>query len=531
MRDRVERIDAEQRIAVLACGPRLPYDKLVLSPGVELMWDGVAGLRAANEQGRILQAWKAGAETTTLRRQLEAMRDGGTFAITIPEAPYRCPPGPYERACQVAHYLKTAKPRSKVLVLDANPDVTSKGALFKRVWSERYPGIVEYRPQHKATAVDAAAGIVRFEVQDDVRADVLNVLPPMRAGAVAVQSGLANCERALVPGQLPELRIDRDAACPRARRRDPDRAGDAEERPHGERPRQGGRRGDRRRASGRDIDPAPMLTNTCYSFVDDQRAIHVASVHEYVAAERTFKTVAGSGGLSSRGRTSSRVVWTELGPKRSGPTRSADRSRLPALMNAKAPIDALVSETDDADTPAAEEENRVLLQMPVDIRSASLALLAVLGSLYTLYWAKAVFVPILLGLMASYALTPVVDRFERWHVPRVLGAAAVLLSAIVTAVTWMGYHLRNDASALIESLPEVAQRFREAAVQDQPGQRAKPATAIEKVQQAASELEKTAETPPRARRREPRRDKVADREAQVQHPGLLLDRHARASSR
>ena len=192
IRDRVERIETEARIAVLASGARLPYDKLVLSPGVELMWDGVTGLRAANEQGRILQAWKAGAETTALRRQLEAMRDGGTYAITIPEAPYRCPPGPYERACLVAHYLKAAKPKSKVLILDANPDVTSKGALFKRVWAESYPGIVEYRPQHKATAVDAAAGIVKFEVQDDVRADVLNVLPPMRAGAIAVQSGLAN---------------------------------------------------------------------------------------------------------------------------------------------------------------------------------------------------------------------------------------------------------------------------------------------------------------------------------------------------
>jgi predicted PurR-regulated permease PerM len=140
----------------------------------------------------------------------------------------------------------------------------------------------------------------------------------------------------------------------------------------------------------------------------------------------------------------------------------------------------------------AEEDNRVLLHMPVDIRSAALALLAVLGSLYTLYWARAVFIPILLGLMASYALTPVVDRLQRWHVPRVL-AAALLLSAIVTAVTWMGWHLRNDASALIESLPEVAQRFRES-IQDQQGERAKPATAIEKVQQAASELEKTAET-------------------------------------
>ena len=161
-------------------------------------------------------------------------------------------------------------------------------------------------------------------------------------------------------------------------------------------------------------------------------------------------------------------------------------------MNAKTPIDALVTETEESERRAAEEENRILLHMPVDIRSASLALLAVLGSLYTLYWAKAVFIPVLLGLMASDALTPVVDRLQRWHVPRVL-ASALLLSAIVTAVTWIGWNLRNDASALIESLPEVAQRFRES-IQNPGGPRAKPATAIEKVQQAASELEKTAET-------------------------------------
>jgi len=145
----------------------------------------VGGCEPANEQGTILQAWKAGPETLALRKQLEAMPDGGVYAITIPESPYRCPPGPYERACQVASYFKTAKPRSKVLILDANPDVQSKPALFKKVWAEQYAGIVEYRPQHKAVAVDAASRTVKIEVHDDVRADVLNVLPSMRAGAIA----------------------------------------------------------------------------------------------------------------------------------------------------------------------------------------------------------------------------------------------------------------------------------------------------------------------------------------------------------
>ena len=298
IRDRVERIEAEARIAVLASGARLPYDKLVLSPGVELMWDGVAGLRAANEQGRILQAWKAGAETTALRRQLEAMRDGGTYAITIPEAPYRCPPGPYERACQVASYVKTAKPRSKVLILDANPDVTSKGALFKRVWAESYPGIVEYRSQHKATAVDAAAGIVKFEVQDEVRADVLNVLPPMRAGAIAVQSGLANangrwCQVNFLNFESTAMRhvhvlgdaIQIAPAMPKSGHMANGHAKVAAAAIVAE-------------LADAEIDPAPMLTNTCYSFVDPLRVVHVASVHAYAAAEKTYRTVAGSGGVS-----------------------------------------------------------------------------------------------------------------------------------------------------------------------------------------------------------------------------------------
>ena len=132
VRDMVASIDPVKRVAVLASGGTIRYDKLVLSPGVELMFDRVAGLQAAGQQGRILQAWKAGPETLALRRQLEAMPDGGTFAIAIPEAPYRCPPGPYERASVIAGYFKTAKPKSKVLILDANEDVTSKGALLRR---------------------------------------------------------------------------------------------------------------------------------------------------------------------------------------------------------------------------------------------------------------------------------------------------------------------------------------------------------------------------------------------------------------
>ena len=192
VRDYVTRVDAEKKTVILASGASIRYDKLVLSPGIDLMLNSVEGLPTAHASGQILHAWKAGPETLALRKQLEDMDDGGVFAITIPEAPYRCPPGPYERASQVAHYFKQHKPKSKVLILDANPDVTSKGPLFKKFWADHYQGIVEYRPQHRTLAVDGKTRTVKFEVQNDVKADVLNVLPTMRAGTIAVQSGLAN---------------------------------------------------------------------------------------------------------------------------------------------------------------------------------------------------------------------------------------------------------------------------------------------------------------------------------------------------
>jgi sulfide dehydrogenase [flavocytochrome c] flavoprotein subunit len=298
VKDMVASIDPAKKIAVLASGPTIAYDKLVLSPGIDLMFDAVPGLAAGQADGRLLQAWKAGPETAALRRQLEAMPDGGVFAIAIPEAPYRCPPGPYERASVVASYLKAAKPKSKLLILDANPDVTSKGPLFKKVWAEQYGGMVEYRPQHKATAVDAATRTVKFEVQNDVKADVLNVLPPMRAGRVAVQAGLATSNARWCPVNY--LTFESTVA------KDIHVLGDAIQIAPAM-PKSGHMANSHAKVAaaaivaelaGWEVNPAPMLTNTCYSFVDGKNVVHVASVHEYVAAEKTFKTVAGSGGVS-----------------------------------------------------------------------------------------------------------------------------------------------------------------------------------------------------------------------------------------
>ena len=292
-------IDAAKKTVTLAGGATIAYDKLVVSPGVELMMGSIEGLASAQQSGQILQAWKAGPETAALRKQLQAMPDGGVYAITIPEAPYRCPPGPYERACQVAWYFKQAKPRSKVLILDANPDVTSKGALFKKVWVEQYKGIIEYRNQHKAIAVDAKAGLVKFDVQDDVKANVINALPSMRAGTIAVQAGLNNQANGRWCG-VNYQSFESTAA------KDVHVLGDSIQIAPGM-PKSGHMANGQAKVaaaaivaslSGWEINAAPMLTNTCYSFVDNKNVVHVASVHEYVAAEKTFKTVAGSGGLS-----------------------------------------------------------------------------------------------------------------------------------------------------------------------------------------------------------------------------------------
>ena len=298
VKDMASSIDTQRKTVTLAGGATIGYDKLVVSPGVELQLDSIQGLRDANASGQILQAWKAGAETVALRRQLEAMPDGGVFAISIPEAPYRCPPGPYERASVVAGYLKANKPRSKVLILDANPDVTSKGALFKKVWAEQYKGMVEYRSQHKTVAVDAKEGVIKFEIQEDVKAQVLNVLPPMRAGSIAVKAGLNNQNNRWCGVNY--LNFESTAA------KDVHVLGDAIQIAPAM-PKSGHMANSHGKVAaaaivaelaGWEINPAPMLTNTCYSFVDNKNVVHVASVHEYVAAEKTFKTVAGSGGLS-----------------------------------------------------------------------------------------------------------------------------------------------------------------------------------------------------------------------------------------
>jgi len=169
----------------------LTYERLIVAPGIDFQTEQIEGLAAAGD--RVLHAWKAGPQTVALARQLKEMPDNGVFVMSVPPAAYRCPPGPYERACQVAWYLKTRKPRAKLIVLDANQNVISKTALFRAAW-QAYPNL-EYRASSKVVKVDPEAREVTTEFGDKVRYDVVNVIPPQRAGAIAVQADLVGVDK------------------------------------------------------------------------------------------------------------------------------------------------------------------------------------------------------------------------------------------------------------------------------------------------------------------------------------------------
>jgi sulfite dehydrogenase len=292
----VTAVDAAARKVRLAGGGELAYDRLVLSPGIDFMFSEVGGLQAAVDSGRIAHSWKAGPQTLALRRQLEAMPDGGVFAMSIPKVPYRCPPGPYERACMVASYLKVAKPRSKVLVLDANPEVQSKKALFEKAFKDHYTGILEYRPNAELKEVAGNTAKLEFE---DVRATVLNVIPPQRAGDIARTAGLVNVNNRWVG--VDWLTMESTAAKGIHVLGDSTFSAPAM-------PKSGHMANQHAKVAaaaiiqllkGEAVNPTPVVMNTCYSFVTKDDVVHVASVHQYDAKDKTFKTVPGSGGVSA----------------------------------------------------------------------------------------------------------------------------------------------------------------------------------------------------------------------------------------
>lgn len=296
VQDEATHIDLEKKQVRLARGDALPYDRLVVAPGIDFQFEKIPGLQQAHQAGVALHAWKAGAETVALRAQLQALPDGGVFAISIPKAPYRCPPGPYERASLVAHYFKQHKPRSKVLILDANPDIVSKKGLFLKAWSELYPGIVEYRPNAEVVEFDLRGKVAKGQVED-YKADLFNIIQPQQAGRIAqplvsvnnqwVGVEFQTWEAAKAPGV--HVIGDAIAAAPGM-------------------PKSGFMANNHgkvvadavvARLSGQAVNEAPIIANTCYSFVSPREVVHVASVHKWNAEQKTLVPVPGAGGLSS----------------------------------------------------------------------------------------------------------------------------------------------------------------------------------------------------------------------------------------
>jgi sulfide dehydrogenase [flavocytochrome c] flavoprotein subunit len=185
-------IDPQARTVTLADGARLTYDRLVLAPGIDIRWGALPGYDEA-AAAQMPHAWQAGEQTLLLRRQLEAMDDGGLVVISAPANPFRCPPGPYERASLIAHHLKTKKPKSKLIVLDAK-DAFSKQRLFQAAWAELYPGLLEWVPLSKGGAVTSVEPATLTFVTDFGRhkANVANVIPPQKAGRIADAAGVAD---------------------------------------------------------------------------------------------------------------------------------------------------------------------------------------------------------------------------------------------------------------------------------------------------------------------------------------------------
>lgn len=292
----VSGVDVDRRKVKTDTAGEFSYDRLVVSPGIDFRFGDVAGYDE-KAQAKILHAWKAGPQTLGLRQQLLDLPDGGVYLQTIPKAPYRCPPGPYERISQVAHYLKTHKPKSKIIVLDANEQIISKGKLFKEVWENDYAGLIEYRPNWNVTELNADSNLVGNEVGDRERGDVINLVPPQHAGRIAHSLGIVNANqrwvtvdwRSLESTAIPNIHVLGDATLsaplmPKS----------------GHMANQHGKAAAAaiiERLSGREPSPS-LMANTCYSLVDDRRAIHVDSVHRYDAEKQTLLVVPGSGGVS-----------------------------------------------------------------------------------------------------------------------------------------------------------------------------------------------------------------------------------------
>lgn len=290
--DEVTAIDTAAK-KVVVTGGTIAYDRLILSPGIDFRFDEIEGYDPVKTPEIMPHAWKAGPQTLLLKKQLESMKDGGTVVLTVPPTPFRCPPGPYERINMIAFYLKNHKPKSKIIAWDANEDIVSKPKLFRMGWAKHYEGMIEYHNAHKLVKVDTAAMTVDNGVET-IHGDVINVIPPQKAGAIAFKAGVVGEDKKWCPvNQISfESTLVKDVhvigdACSAAPM-----------------PKSGYAANSQAKVcalnivqlmNGKDLIP-PSHVNVCYSYITDKEAITVSAVYK----EAGGKTIAvpNSGGVS-----------------------------------------------------------------------------------------------------------------------------------------------------------------------------------------------------------------------------------------
>jgi sulfide dehydrogenase [flavocytochrome c] flavoprotein subunit len=290
--DEVTAVDTAAKKVVLT-GGTISYDRLVLSPGIDFRFDEIEGYDAVETPKVIPHAWKAGEQTLLLRKQLEDMQAGGTVVISIPVTPFRCPPGPYERISQIAWHLKNNKPGSKIVVLDANPDIVSKAGLFRKGWKKHYDGMIDYRPGNKVVKVDAKKRSVDTGVEE-IAGAVVNLIPPQKAGLIAHKAGVVGEDKKWCP--VNQVTFESTIA------KDVHIIGDASI--AGAMPKSGYSANSQAKVAalnivqlmnGKDlIDPSHV--NVCYSYLTDKEAVTVSAV--YKVAEGKTIAVPNSGGVS-----------------------------------------------------------------------------------------------------------------------------------------------------------------------------------------------------------------------------------------
>lgn len=290
--DEVTAVDTSAKKVVVS-GGTISYDRLVLSPGIDFRFDEIEGYDPVATPKVIPHAWKAGEQTLLLRKQLVDLPKGGTVVMSIPVTPFRCPPGPYERISMMAWHLKNHNPTAKIIVLDANPDIVSKGPLFKKAWAKHYEGMIDYRPANKVTKVDHKKRTVDTGVEE-IKGDLVNLVPPQKAGLIAHKAGVVGEDKKWCP--VNQLTFESTIA------KDVHIIGDSCM--AGAMPKSGYSANSQAKVcatnivqlmNGKDlIDPSHA--NVCYSYVTGKEAISVAGI--YKVAEGKTIAVPNSGGVS-----------------------------------------------------------------------------------------------------------------------------------------------------------------------------------------------------------------------------------------